>query len=167
MSGFNISSYLKNQYLAEAGEASSKATSLVPLILNAISKVDDDLSYKDLAETISIILTDHYGSHNFGPFMDVLHSKLGINESLTEEEDDGQLGRDFEDKFNVDAHSRITGDNGELTIQVKEDIDDNKFEDMVKFIEGYGFKVDKKQSNSYYDVDPGERMWYPTIKFSK
>ena len=39
--------------------------------------------------------------------------------------------------------------------------------DAVKFIEGKGYTVDRKQSEKTYDYDPGERDFYPRIKFSK
>ena len=82
MSEFNITGWLKNHYLAEAGEPSSKVTSLVPLMIDAINQVDENLSYKDLAEAIGIILIEQYGSHNFQPFMGVLHSKIGMDENI-------------------------------------------------------------------------------------
>ncbi len=70
---------------AKNNDDTSKVTSLVPLLINAIDQVDDNLSYKDFAEAIAVILTDEYGSHNFHPFMEVLHGKLGI-ESVNEAE---------------------------------------------------------------------------------
>jgi hypothetical protein len=40
-----------------------------------------------LAQAIATILKDEYGSHNFGPFMKVLHAELGIEESISEVKD--------------------------------------------------------------------------------
>jgi hypothetical protein len=51
---------------------------------NAIASVDENLSYKDFAIGVAAILKDEYGSHNFGPFMEVLHAELGMNESTNE-----------------------------------------------------------------------------------
>ena len=51
---------------------------------DAITSVDDSLSYKDFALAVAAILKDEYGSHNFGPFMKVLHAELGMNESVNE-----------------------------------------------------------------------------------
>ena len=85
MDNFNISSWKKNQYLAEAGLGSSQAQTLANLINDAINKVDESLSYRDFAIAVSIILKEEYGSHNFGKFMEVLHAELGMNESLNEE----------------------------------------------------------------------------------
>ena len=52
----------------------------------AIAGVDESLSYKDFALAVGKILKDEYGAHNFGPFMEVLHAELGMNESLNEAE---------------------------------------------------------------------------------
>ena len=40
-----------------------------------------------MAQAIATILKDEYGSHNFGPFMKVLHAELGIEESISEVKD--------------------------------------------------------------------------------
>ena len=84
MADFNIHSWKKNQYLAEAGLGSSQAQSLANLINDAITQVDESLSYRDFAIAVAIILKEEYGSHNFGKFMEVLHSELGIEESINE-----------------------------------------------------------------------------------
>lgn len=69
---------IRKSHIAEVEDDNPKAPSLVSLILAAINQVDDNLSYKDLAEAISVILIEEYGEHNFAPFMEVLHNKLGI-----------------------------------------------------------------------------------------
>ena len=65
MSEFNITGWLKNHYLAEAGEPSSKVTSLVPLMIDAINQVDENLSYKDLAEAIQNDFKDYVAEDGF------------------------------------------------------------------------------------------------------
>ena len=50
-------------------------------INDAIETVDENLSYKDFAIAIAAILKDEYGSHNFSPFMEVLHAELGLKEN--------------------------------------------------------------------------------------
>jgi hypothetical protein len=87
MSEFNISSFLKNQYLAEAGLGSTKSQSLANDINAAMLKIDDSMSYTDFAEAVASILINEYGTHNYSPFMEVLHARLGMNESLNENED--------------------------------------------------------------------------------
>lgn len=65
----------------------SKALEVAKGINKAIVDVDDSLSYKDFAEAVAAILIEDYGTHNFEPFMEVLHARLGMNESLNENED--------------------------------------------------------------------------------
>tara|TARA_S200002703_G_scaffold54974_1_gene47502 strand:- start:339 stop:815 length:477 start_codon:yes stop_codon:yes gene_type:complete len=87
MSEFNISSWLKDQYLTEAGLGSTKSQSLANAINTAMLQIDDSMSYKDFADAVASILIDEYGTHNFTPFMEVLHARLGMNESINENED--------------------------------------------------------------------------------
>ena len=87
MSDFNIHSWKKNQYLAEVGLGSTKSQSLANAINTAMLQIDDSMSYKDFADAVASILIDEYGTHNFTPFMEVLHARLGMNESLNENED--------------------------------------------------------------------------------
>ena len=56
-------------------------------INQALINVDDSLSYKDFAIGVAAVLKDEYGSHNFTPFMKVLHAELGMNIDKTENED--------------------------------------------------------------------------------
>lgn len=88
MNQFNVHKWKNNQLLKEAGLLNENQVSqVVKAIDSAISSVDDSLSYKVLASAVAQILKDEYGSHNFGPFMEVLHAELGIEESLNEAED--------------------------------------------------------------------------------
>jgi hypothetical protein len=113
MSDFNISSWKKNQYLAEAGLGSSQAQTLANLINDAIMQVDESLSYRDFAVAVAIILKEEYGTHNFGKFMDVLHAELGISESLNENEDLSSL-EDFLKYFkSYDAYYEYIDDGGQ------------------------------------------------------
>ena len=101
MSQFSANKWLKNQYLKEANLYEEKADLASKAINQAIAGVDDSLSYKDFALAIAQILKDEYGSHNFSPFMEVLHAELGMNESLNEEK--GDFNDEFKKKFNVRA----------------------------------------------------------------
>ena len=65
----------------------NQVSQVAKAIDNAISSVDDSLSYKVLASAVAQILKDEYGSHNFGPFMEILKGELGMEESLNEEKD--------------------------------------------------------------------------------
>jgi hypothetical protein len=57
---------------------SKESDELAKQIDKAIIKIDDSMSYKDLALAVSKILKDDYGKHNFKAFMEVLHKDLGI-----------------------------------------------------------------------------------------
>ena len=68
---FNVHKWNKQRYLAEANIHES--------IAQEINKIlPESLGYKEFAKAVATILKDEYGSQNFGPFMDVLHSELGI-----------------------------------------------------------------------------------------
>jgi len=57
---------------------SKESDLLAKEIDKAIVKIDDSLSYKDFALAVAKVLKDEYGTHNFAPFMEVLHKELGI-----------------------------------------------------------------------------------------
>jgi|FLOH01.1.fsa_nt_gi hypothetical protein len=87
MSQFDQSKWRKNQLLQEAGLLESVADQAAKAIDAAIASVEEIISYKDFALAVAEILKDQYGAHNFDKFMEVLHTELGMNESLNEEED--------------------------------------------------------------------------------
>ena len=60
------------------GNATPKSKELALLLDQAINKVDDSLSYKDLAIAIALILEDNYGKHNYKLFIEELKNKLNI-----------------------------------------------------------------------------------------
>ena len=78
---FNVHKWNKQRYLAEANIHESLAQEINKIL-------PESLGYKEFAKAVATILKDEYGSHNFGPFMDVLHSELGIDESVNEVKDD-------------------------------------------------------------------------------
>ena len=49
------------------------------------SAVPEDTSYKEFAKAVAKMLREDYGEHNFGPFMEVLHAELGMDEAVNEE----------------------------------------------------------------------------------
>jgi hypothetical protein len=113
MSEFNMSSWLKDQYLTEAGLGSTKSQSLANAINTAMLQIDDSMSYTDFAEAVASILIDEYGTHNFTPFMEVLNARLGMNKSLNENEDLSSLD-DFLEYFkSYDAYSEYIDDGGQ------------------------------------------------------
>ena len=91
----------------------SKAIEVAKGINKAIVDVDDSLSYKDFAEAVAAILIEDYGTHNFAPFMEVLHARLGMDESLNENEDLSSLD-DFLTYFkSYDAYYQYIDNGGQ------------------------------------------------------
>lgn len=66
--------WISEAYLNESKESDALANA----INKSMIKIDDSMSYKDFALAVGKILKDEYGSHNFGPFMEVLHKDLEI-----------------------------------------------------------------------------------------
>jgi hypothetical protein len=77
--GFDTNKWFKQKYFSEAGVILE--SELVKALNQAIP---DNTGYKEFAKAVATILKDEYGSHNFGPFMEILHSELGIDESINE-----------------------------------------------------------------------------------
>jgi hypothetical protein len=79
--GFDTNKWFKQQYFSEAGIILE--SELVKALNQAIP---DNTGYKEFAKAVATILKDEYGSQNFSPFMDVLHTELGmkpLNEAET------------------------------------------------------------------------------------
>ena len=54
----------------------SQSDKLASEINRSISKIDDSMSYIDLAQAVAKILKNEYGSHNYEPFMKELRKAL-------------------------------------------------------------------------------------------
>ena len=183
MSDFNIHAWKKNQYLAEAGLGSSQAQSLANLINDAIMQVDEFLSYRDFAIAVGIVLKEEYGSHNFGKFMEVLHAELGINEGLIKEfgeykDAQDELNKELSKEFSsarpyislgMYAGGRPDSDPlkdkgyGDITFRINGELSDQEWNKALKWVESKGWEV--TDESNWYDYEPGERYWYPKIKF--
>jgi hypothetical protein len=158
---FNVHKWNKQRYLAEAGLLESTANLAANAINQAIDTVDESLSYQDFALAVAKILKDEYGSQNFDSFMDILHAELGMKESLNENKEN--LGKDFSTEFDV----RASSDEDSITIRTKDIIEDSTAEKMINWIESKGYIVDRKRSSFDYDYEPGERDFWPRIRFNK
>ena len=158
---FNVHKWNKQRYLAEAGLLESTANLAANAINQAIDTVDESLSYQDFALAVAKILKDEYGSQNFDSFMEVLHAELDMKESLNEDKE--SLGKEFSDKFDIPANS----DEDSITIRTKDIIEDPTAERMIDWIESKGYIVDRKRSSFDYDYEPGERDFWPRIRFNK
>jgi hypothetical protein len=54
----------------------NQSDKLASEINRAINRIDDSMSYVDLAQAVAKILKDEYGSHNYEPFMKELRKAL-------------------------------------------------------------------------------------------
>ena len=157
---FNTNTWMKNQYLREAGLQESLTNQVVTSINKAIDSVDDSILPEDLGKAIAIIVKDGYQDELRKRFMDALQAELNM-ESLNEAEK--SLGEEFSIKFDVPASSDIDS----ITIRTKDIIEDETAKKMVDWIESKGYIVDRKRSNFDYDYEPGERDFWPRIRFNK
>jgi len=85
---FDVHKWNKQRYLAEANIHESLAQEINKIL-------PESLGYKEFAKAVATILKDEYGSQNFSPFMDVLHTELGMK-SLNEAETSDIETIDFE-----------------------------------------------------------------------
>ena len=97
-----------NEYFPDLTE--NTAAQAAKAMDDAIASVDDSLSYKDFALAVAAILKDEYGSHNFGPFMKILHAELGMEESLNENEDLSSLDKFLKYFKSYDAYVEYIDD---------------------------------------------------------
>ena len=142
MTQFDQSKWRKNQLLSELGLQESVADQAAKAIDDAIASVDESLSYKDFALAVAKILKNEYGAHNFDKFMEVLHTELGMNESVNEEQsydtykvhvvtaDPREGGPDewFDEEVKVD--SSLTGD--DIKTSIKDIIYDMGYRHLYK-----------------------------------
>ncbi len=80
MSKFNMSSWMRKQYITEAGLDSSTSKKLADAMNSAMEEIDSEMSYKDFAVAVADVLKNEYGEHVFDMWMDVLHSELGYGD---------------------------------------------------------------------------------------
>ena len=182
MDQFNITKWNRQRYLAEVEGEVSDAKKLAELINNAIDSIDDNLSYKDFANAVAIILKSEYGSHNFNPFMEALHSSLGIKENAINEygEYNGiakKLQAEAERLFNDSARISM-GDYGEredsdplkgkgygkLSFVETNDVPPDVWDKVLDWVKSKGYEI-KDESNYYEREYDNDRSWYPNIKF--
>jgi|TARA_R110002153_G_C12968099_1_gene460861 hypothetical protein len=81
MSKFNMSSWMRKQYITEAGLDSPTSKKLADAMNSAMEEIDSEMSYKDFAIAVADVLKNEYGEHVYDMWMGVLHSELGYGES--------------------------------------------------------------------------------------
>lgn len=146
-------------------------------INKVIDSIDDSMHYGVFAKAVAKVLKDEYGSHNIKPFMDVLHAELGINENSTRvlknriESHFKSTYSEYSPYVDCGEYSGGRPDDdprkgrgyGKITLRHRDDIPEDVFEKMKKDLESFG--TDITNSGRYYDYEPGERDFFPTIKF--
>ena len=133
-------------------------------INQALIDVDESLSYKDFAIGVAAVLKDEYGSHNFNPFMKILHAELGMDESLNENEDD-TLAKEIDRLFGGDPYVDMrSGKYGTITFRMRGEFPDNEWAKVLNFVKSKGFEI--TDESNYYDFEPNEREWFPKINFT-
>lgn len=55
---------------------------------------------------------------------------------------------------------------GEVVFLIKSELPEEEFEKAINTINSSGYTVNIKQSSNYYENEPGERDYYPKIKFT-
>jgi hypothetical protein len=80
MSEFNITSWLKKQYINEAKLETPKSQALTKAINDAMDEIDSEMSYTDFAVAVANILKKDYGTYASKLFIDALNSELNIND---------------------------------------------------------------------------------------
>ena len=53
---------------------------------------------------------------------------------------------------------------GKITFMVRSEFEDSTWNKIVDFVKSKGFEV--TQDANYYDIEPGEREWFPSINFN-
>jgi len=156
MSEFNISSWLKDQYLTEAGLGSTKSQSLANAINAAMLQIDDSMSYVDFADAVASILIDEYGTHNFTPFMEVLHARLGMNESINENEDLSSLDEFLKYFKSYDPYYEYIDDGGQYR---RANDNNNRILAMFKALSPEDKQVAFKATQDYFESDRGRNAF--------
>jgi len=49
---------------------------LTKTLVSAINEVDENLTHKELADSVAFILYEYYGKNNYNDFVDLLKSKI-------------------------------------------------------------------------------------------
>jgi len=157
--------YLYNRYLQgasiddlfEASLGSTKSQSLANAINSAMLQIDDSMSYTDFANAVASILIDEYGTHNFTPFMEVLHARLGMNESLneadlnnaTKEEYNALLDKEYEltkayNKDKTDANWKKLSDIRKKGKKLEKELED---QGLLEASKTFGHSSDEKKKS--------------------
>lgn len=183
MSDFNVTRWFKDQYLTEAGEGTTKSNELAKRINDSIISIDDSMSYKDFAQAVAKVIIDEYGQHLFTPFLNHIKNEFSKEEPINEygeyKPEEEALAKEISNKFDtgrvnvsLGKYSGGRSDSdplkdksfGKITFMVRSEFEDSTWGKIVDFVKSKGFEV--TQDANYYDIEPGEREWFPSINFN-
>lgn len=140
---------------------SAKSDKLVPLFVKAIEKVDESLSYVDLAAAVAKILNEEYGTHNIQPFMSELHKQLGLKESTTNEMAKTDVHyKEIMAMYNSGSFAKkkvgavVCKDPNAKLKEIEDVLGDAGYEDMLEFIDALGIK--ESEFKGYLSGDAAE-----------
>lgn len=100
---------------------------------------------------------------------------LEVQEYRAEE---SALAKDISSKFNIDDVTVSLGDFsggrsdsdplkdmsfGSITFLVRSDFEETEWNKILDYVRSLGYDI--KSDSNYFDEDPGERYYYPSIKF--
>jgi hypothetical protein len=145
-----------NKFLNE----STKSDKLAPLMVKAIEKVDDSLSYVDLAMAVAKIIKEEYGDHNIKPFMAELQKQLSIKESIDEMAKSDVHYKEIMAMYNSGSFAKkkvaaVICKNPHATLkEIEEILGDAGYEEMIEFIDELGIK-ESKDTDTFVG-NPGE-----------
>ena len=159
MDNFNITKWNKTRYLSEAGVDVSKSSQLIPLFNNAIDEIDENLSYKDLALTISAILENMI--NEYGEYNDVAKKLQAEAERLFNDSARISMG-DYGEREDSDP---LKGKGyGKLSFIEKNDVSPDVWDKVINWVKSKGYEI-TDESNYYEREYDNDRSWYPNIKF--
>ena len=119
-------------------------------------QIDDSMSYVDFADAVASILIDEYGTHNFTPFMEVLHARLGMNESINENEDLSSLDAFLKYFKSYDPYYEYIDDGGQYE-RAKQN--NNRILAMFKALSPEDKKIAFKATQDHFQSDRGRNAF--------
>lgn len=151
-------------------EQDNEVQAAAKAINDAIISIDDSMHYEVFAKAVGLVLKDEYGSHNIKPFMEVLHKELGMNELSEGSDLENSIKKDFENYLSaykpfvsIGTYHKSDKQFGKVTFRHKGSLPEEDWKKAEQIIEKHGGEI--TNSGNYYDQEPGERDYYPDIKF--
>ena len=101
------------------------------------------------------------------------YGKFKSQENELESKLETGIKQDYKFSINIGAYAGDRPDSdplkgrgfGSVSFIHKDDIPEEDFSKAIDIINNSGYEVDIKQSDRFYDFEPGERDFFPRIKF--